>query len=426
MRAARRNRSRSRHEIVAGRRVILRNPSLLALLAAELVSRVGSQMTYLALPWFVLVTTHSPTKMGIVLAVQLAPTALLGVPSGTVVSRYGARLTMLGADLMRVPLMASLPILHSAGVLTFPLLLVLVAAFGCFSAPYFASQRVILPELLGNDQQVVAQANSVLEGATQTSGLLGPPLAGVLIATLGAANVLYVDAATFAFSFVTVLLFVPRRERVAATEEAGGVLAGMSFLLRDALMGPLAGVIILLNAFGQMLSASLPVLAFDRYGDAKVAGWLFASYGLGGVVGTAIAFQLVRKVAPLTLASLAVLGFSLPLWVLVPRVPLPPILVALALTALCGPLINAPMIGLITTRTPAALLPKVMTAIITLATVAGPVGLLAAGALLEHQGLTVTFAIIAAGATSVCLVFVGLLTRYRRRELQNATAAATP
>jgi len=406
--------------------VILRNPSLLALLAAELVSRVGSQMTFLALPWFVLVTTHSPTRMGVVLAVELLPTALLGVPSGTVVSRFGARLTMLGSDLVRVPLMASIPLLHAAGMLTFPLLLVLVAAFGCFNAPYFASQRVILPELLGHDQQVIAQANSVLEGATQTSSLLGPPLAGVLIALLGAANVLYVDAATFAFSFVTVLLFVPRCERVETPEESGGLLAGMSFLLRDALMGPLAGVIVLLNAFGQMLGASLPVLAFVRYGDAKVAGWLFASYGFGGLVGTALAFQLVKKVAPLTLASLAALGFAVPLWVLVPHVPLAPILVALAFTALCGPLINAPMFGLITTRTPEALLPKVMTAIVTLATIAGPLGVVAAGVLLEHEGVSATFAVVAGGVTAGCLVFVALLTRFRRRELQNEPAPATP
>jgi MFS family permease len=72
----------------------LHNRSLLALLAAELVSRVGSQMTFLALPWFVLVTTHSPAKMGLVLAVELLPMALLGVPSGTLVTRLGARLTM--------------------------------------------------------------------------------------------------------------------------------------------------------------------------------------------------------------------------------------------------------------------------------------------------------------------------------------------
>jgi hypothetical protein len=154
---------------------------------------------------------------------------------------------------------------------------VLVAAFGVFGAPYFASQRVILPELIGNDQTVISQANSLLEGATQTASLLGPPLAGVLIATLGAANVLYVDAATFAFSFLTVLLFVPARKRAAVPEDSGGLLAGVKFLLRDALMGPLASVVVLLNALGQMLSASLPVLAFDRYGDAKVGGWLFAA-----------------------------------------------------------------------------------------------------------------------------------------------------
>jgi MFS family permease len=401
--------------------VILRNRSLLALLAAELVSRAGSQMTFLALPWFVLVTTGSPAKMGIVLAVELLPTALLGVPSGTLVTRIGARLTMLGSDLARVPLMASLPVLHSAGLLSFPLLLVLVAAFGCFNAPYFASQRVILPELLGNDEQTIAQANSVLEGAGQTSALLGPPLAGLLIATLGAANVLYVDAATFAFSFVTVLLFVPARKRVETPEASGGLLAGMSFLLRDALMGPLATVIVLMNALGQMLGAALPVLAFQRYDDARVGGWLFAAYGLGGLIGTAVAYRLVTKVPALTLASLGAIGFALPLWVLVPHVALAPILGALAFTALCQPLINAPMFGVITTRTPPALFPKVMTAIVTLATIAGPLGVLAAGALLEHEGLMVTFGVIAGGVTAVALLFVWLLARFRRRELHAAT-----
>jgi predicted permease len=108
----------------------------------------------------------------------------------------------------------------------------------------------------------------------------------------------------------------------------------------------------------------------------------------------------------------------------VPHVALAPILAALAFTALCQPLINAPMFGVITTRTPSALLPKVMTAIVTLATIAGPLGVVVAGALLEHEGLMVTFGVIAGGVTIVALLFVGVLTRFRRRELQ--AAAATP
>src|SRR5439155_199310 len=87
--------------------VILRNRSLLALIVAEVISGVGSRMTALALPWFVLVTTHSPAKMGLVLAAELLPMGVLGVSSGSGVSRLGARTTMLVSDFVRVPLMAA-------------------------------------------------------------------------------------------------------------------------------------------------------------------------------------------------------------------------------------------------------------------------------------------------------------------------------
>ena len=190
---------------------MLRKPGLLALLVAESVSSLGSQMTFLALPWFVLVTTGSPTRMGVVLAVELLPVALLGIPSGTLVSRLGARRTMLIGDIARVPLMASLPVLHAAGLLSFPLLLAIVFGIGCFLAPYFSSQRVILPELVGDDERLVAQANAILEGTLRATALVGPATAGVLIAVLDAPNVLYIDAATFLFAFVTLALFVPKR-----------------------------------------------------------------------------------------------------------------------------------------------------------------------------------------------------------------------
>jgi hypothetical protein len=116
-----------------------------------------------------------------------------------------------------------------------------------------------------------------------------------------------------------------------------------------------------------------------------------------------IAFQAVKRMEPLVLATVAGLGFALPLWMLTMRVPLAAILVAIALTALCEPLMNAPLIGVITTRTPPALLAKVMTAIVNVATCAGPLALVLGGYLLQHAGLTLTFTIVAAGVTSVCI-----------------------
>jgi MFS family permease len=96
-------------------RSMLRDRSMGALLIAEVISGFGSWMTYLALPWFVLTTTGSPTRMGLVLGAELVPIAVLGVPSGEVVTRLGARATMLVGDVGRVP--------------------------------YFSAQRLILPEI---------------------------------------------------------------------------------------------------------------------------------------------------------------------------------------------------------------------------------------------------------------------------------------
>ena len=127
-------------------------------------------MTYLALPWFVLVTTGSPGKMSLVLAAEILPMALLGIPSGSVVGALGGRTTMLIADFARAPIMLSIPLLHSAGMLTFPLLLGIVALLGTFMPPYFAAQRVVLPELVGEDERLIAQGNSMIEGGTAFAG----------------------------------------------------------------------------------------------------------------------------------------------------------------------------------------------------------------------------------------------------------------
>src|SRR5436309_1638413 len=98
---------------------MLRNRSILTLLAAEVVSNLGSRMTWLALPWFVLVTTGSVARMGIVFAVEAVPMALLGIPSGWVVQRLGARTTMLVCDLARAPLVGLVPLLHALDALPF-------------------------------------------------------------------------------------------------------------------------------------------------------------------------------------------------------------------------------------------------------------------------------------------------------------------
>src|SRR3954454_15866043 len=104
---------------------MLRRPPLAALVAAEVISATGSQMTALALPWFVLVTTGSPSRMALVVAAEVLPWALLGIPAGAAAARVGLKRTLVICNLCWFPLVGLIPILHYAGALTFGLLLVL-------------------------------------------------------------------------------------------------------------------------------------------------------------------------------------------------------------------------------------------------------------------------------------------------------------
>ncbi|TMK62388.1 MAG: MFS transporter [Actinobacteria bacterium] len=259
---------------------LLENRSLAAVMAAELVSLTGAAMTFVALPWFVLVTTGSTARMGWVLAAELLPVGVFGIPCGAIVARLGAKRTMNIADAARAPLVALIPILHWTGHLSFPLLLGITFASGCFLAPYYASSRLILPEVVGDDEQVVAQGSAFVQAVTQLTQLGGPIIGGLLIAWIGAPKVLLIDAATYAFSFVVIFTFVRAGKRVPQDDSSRGLLAGVRYLVHDRLLGPTLAAAAVVNFVAQGLVATLPVLVFRRYGaDAKVVGFLFAAFG---------------------------------------------------------------------------------------------------------------------------------------------------
>jgi MFS family permease len=385
--------------------------SMLALLSSEVISSIGAQMTFLALPWFVLTTTGSTTRMGIVLAAELLPIALLGIPSGTVVARLGARRTMLVCDLARIPIMAAIPLLHSAGMLSFGLLLVLVFALGTFIAPYFSAQRLVLPELVGEDPATLTQANAVVETGSRLTILLGPVFAGLLIASIGAANVLYVDAATYAVSFVLLLLFVPNRPPLPTTEDGHGVLAGLRFVFRDSLLRPLLLTVVFLHMFAQSIIVALPVLAFDHYGaSAKTAGLLFGAWGAGSIIGSLAAIPLARRTSPLTQAMIGVVWVSAPLMLLGLALPAVGAMAVLFASGL-GAVASAPLIAMFTTRSPEHLRAKVMTATITVVTISGPFAILALGRLLESFDVRTILFALGIGRILMAAMFIAVVRR---------------
>jgi MFS family permease len=187
---------------------------------------------------------------------------------GELTARIGARRTMLICDASRAILFTAIPTLHLMGMLSFAGLVGLVFLVGVFMVPHASAQRVIVPELVGEDAGRVGETQSLLQVGMAISGIAGPALGGVLIAVLGETNVLYFDAASYAVSFVLLGIWVrPAKAVVDDSNEPRGVLDGVRFLFRDRLLRTWMLSITGINVVWSALGVAMPVLVLERYGD---------------------------------------------------------------------------------------------------------------------------------------------------------------
>src|SRR5439155_15035785 len=183
-------------------------PTVLAVVAADAASTLGSEMSAVALPWFVLVSTGSPARMAGVLAAEFAGVALLGLPAGRLAQALGARRAMLTADGIRAPLLLLIPVLHWVGALHYVMLLVVGLVVGaCFTA-YSSAQRVLLAEASDDDELQLTRVGAVLGAFNETASFLGPALGGALVALVGSSWVLVVDSASYVVSFLLIAVVV--------------------------------------------------------------------------------------------------------------------------------------------------------------------------------------------------------------------------
>jgi MFS family permease len=400
---------------------LLRQRSLVALLVAETVSTTGSQMTWLALPWFVLTTTGSPGKMTLVLLSEAMGLLLFGLPGGTMLTRLGSRRTMIVADAARAPLTLVIPILHWSGALSFPLLLALVFLLGALSTPYFAAQRSVVPELVGEDERLVGKANAFLQSAQRLTFLLGPALAGVLIVSFGAPSVIVIDAATYVASLFLVATFVrPRVQAALPAEERGGFFDGLRYVVRDRLLRGWCIAFVTGDAAWMAFFAAVPVLVVADYGaDARIAGWIFAAFGVGAVIGNAVAFKLQDRREGLVIVATLVYGQALPLWVLVFHVPAVAVMGVLFVSGVFNGLVNPSIHALLTLSAPPAIRARVLTALGTVLMLSSPLGLAFAGPVLTTAGahpVLVVFAAVQTGAMTLVSILSMRARASRRAE----------
>jgi predicted MFS family arabinose efflux permease len=305
---------------------------------------------------------------------------------------------MLVCDGLRAPLIVLIPLLHWAGALSFPLLLTISFAVGAMTAPYFAAQKVILPELIGEDEQLVTQASALTQASTRLTMLLGPVLAGVLIGVIGAPSVLIFDGATYVVAMLLLAAFVPKRQPIDVPDESKGIRTAIRFIVREPFLRIWNPALAIGDMAWTAFFITVPVLVVARFGaDPKIAGWLFASFGVGAIVGNAISYRVARRVDAMRLIATFIVGQALPLWLLTLSLPAAAFSAVLAVSGLANGIVNPPMHATMTLRIPPALRATVMPTMMLTWTILQPIGLFTAGPVLDAFGVEpvlIAFAVI--------------------------------
>jgi MFS family permease len=299
-------------------------------LTAELVSLCGTRLSMIAIPWLVLTTTESASLTGLVGFAEMAPYVLARAGSGPLIDRIGGRRVGVFSDTASMLTVAIVPVLHAVDALRLPVLLGLVALLGVFRGPGDAAKHALVPDIVDAAGLPMERATGLASAAERLASTAGAALAGLLVAAVGPANALLVDAASFGVAALLIDLSAPRTvHRGDGDEEAMGYLgrlrSGWEFLRHDKVLIGITVMLAVCNLLDLAYTVVLvPVWAKDGGFGAETVGLLFgvfsaASVG-GAVIAAAIGHRLPRFLTYLVAflvtgaPRFVVLAFDVPLW----------------------------------------------------------------------------------------------------------------
>src|SRR4051794_30450904 len=171
--------------------------------AGMTVSLVGDGIFLVALAWQTYELSSSPSTLGWISAAYVSPMVVVLLAGGVLTDRIDRRLLMIAADAIRACSIGALGMLAVSGHLDLRELALLAAATGVGDALFAPAFGSIVPDIV--PRGLLAQANSLDQFVRPVSGLVGPAVAGILIASSGVGTAFLVDAATFVVSAVTAL-----------------------------------------------------------------------------------------------------------------------------------------------------------------------------------------------------------------------------
>ena len=376
---------------------------LYTILFAALLAGAGNGITIVAFPWLVLQRNGSALDASIVAMAGTIPLLVATLIAGAAVDYLGRKRVSMISDTLSALSVAAVPVLaltFGVHVVNVAVLAGLAALGALFDPAGMTARETMLPEAAQRAGWTLDHANSVYEAVFNLSYIVGPGVGGLMIATLGGVNTMWVTAGAFVLSILAISTLrlegagTPNRNALPEGVWAG-VVEGLHFVWNNKVLRTLA--IVDLAATGlymPMESVLFPKYFTDRNEPAQL-GWVLMALSVGGLIG-ALGYAVLSKYSrrrTIMLTAVLTLGVAMTIIAFLP--PLPLILVLCATVGFVyGPI--APIYNYVMqTRAPQHLRGRVVGVMGSLAYAAGPLGLVLAGPLADAAGLHATFLALA-------------------------------
>ncbi len=367
-----------------------------SLTVAGIVSLTGSMLTSVAIPWFVLQTTNSAAKTGLTGVFATLPFIFGGIFGGTLVDRLGFKRTSVLADLTSGLTIALIPLLYHTVGLAFWQLLALTFLANLFNTPGSTARESLVPDLAAFAGMRLERANAVVQSVPRFAILFGPPLAGVLIAVFGASNVLWLDAASFAFSAAVIGVIIPHRMYTAPRGTGprryfADLAEGWRFLAGDRTLRALTVLFLFTNLIEAPWSLLLAVYAKRAFGTAVSFGAILAALGAGAIVSSFLFAAIGHRLPRLGVLALYPIGGAITFSALALRLPFVALVAVTFVYGLAVGMVNPLTTTIRQERVPPALLGRVQGITTALSFAFIPLGRGVAGVLIDPIGLRTLF-----------------------------------
>jgi MFS family permease len=388
------------------------------------VSLIGDAMFVVALAWQTYDISDSPESLGWIVAAYTAPTVVFLLLGGVLTDRFERRLMMICADLIRAAALGAAAALALTGHLQLWQFGIFVALAGVGAALFRPAFNSIVPEIV--PAELLPQANSLDQFVRPTAGLVGPALAGILIAVSGAGVVLLLDACTFVVSTLTALALTPRplarREHRSVVRE---LREGLGFVRRRTWLWGTLVCAALMNVASAARTVLLPfVLRNDIDASALGLGLVYSAGALGAILSSYAYGQrgLPRRHVLVMYLGWATALFAIGAYGLATGVPE---LVAFAFAGGLGVALGEAIWGTMVQRlVPREVLGRVSSIDWMVSLSLLPLATAAAGIVAAEVGARVTLAAAGVFGGTVTLLFLATLPGLRDSESDGSMASA--